>query len=80
MALSNSPLGLAAYILEKFSTWTDKANRETYDGNLLEKPKFNLDHLITNVMVYWVTGSITSSMRFYAENLNFDQRSLAFQR
>lgn len=31
--------------------------------------KFSLDDLLTNVMIYWTTGSITSSMRFYKENL-----------
>ncbi|XP_007896418.1 epoxide hydrolase 1-like [Callorhinchus milii] len=30
---------------------------------------FTLDELLTNVMIYWVTGSITSSMQFYTENL-----------
>jgi len=32
--------------------------------------KFSLDDLLTNVMIYWTTGSIVSSMRFYKENLN----------
>lgn len=31
--------------------------------------KFSLDELLTNVMLYWTTGSITSSQRFYKENL-----------
>lgn len=30
--------------------------------------KFSLDDLLTNVMIYWTSGSITSSMRFYKEN------------
>ena len=29
----------------------------------------SLDRMLTNVMVYWLTNSITSSMRFYKENL-----------
>jgi juvenile hormone epoxide hydrolase len=66
-ALSHSPLGLAAYILEKFSTWTNREwiNRE--DGGILEN--FTMDELLDNVMVYWVTGSITTSMRLYSEAL-----------
>lgn len=32
--LNDSPVGLAAYILEKFSTWTDLKNRELDDGGL----------------------------------------------
>ena len=38
--------------------------------------KFSLDDLLTNVMIYWSTGCIVSSMRFYKENLktNMDNR------
>lgn len=71
VALNTSPLGLAAYIIEKFSTWTHRDNRNFADGNLTEK--FTLDELLNNVMIYWVTGSITSSMRFYAENMGSNQ-------
>ncbi|GFT10289.1 epoxide hydrolase 1 [Nephila pilipes] len=65
--LADSPVGLAAYILEKFSTWTDMKNRESDKGNLIEK--FTLDELLTNVMIYWVNNNITSSVRFYKENI-----------
>lgn len=64
--VNDSPVGLAAYILEKFSTWTDMNNRDLVDGGL--ERKYNLDDLLTNIMIYWTTGSITSSMRFYKEN------------
>ncbi|CAN7996640.1 unnamed protein product [Ixodes hexagonus] len=67
VALLNSPAGLAAYILEKFSTWTRADNRVLDDGGLTTK--FSLDELLTNVMVYWLTDSITSSMRYYKENI-----------
>ncbi|CAH2256365.1 epoxide hydrolase 1-like [Pelobates cultripes] len=72
-ALNDSPVGLAAYILEKFSTWTDNEFRDLEDGGL--ERKYCLDDLLTNVMIYWTTGSITSSMRFYKENFprNYDQ-------
>ena len=66
MALSNSPLGLAAYILEKFSTWTNLENRAAKDGNLTKK--YTLDELLDNIMVYWLSGTVTASMRFYSEN------------
>nr|XP_015218041.1 PREDICTED: epoxide hydrolase 1-like [Lepisosteus oculatus] len=65
--LNDSPVGLAAYILEKFSTWTDFQHRGLEDGGL--ERKFSLDDLLTNVMLYWTTGSIVPSMRFYKENL-----------
>lgn len=65
VALSQSPSGLAAYILEKFSTWTDASKIDREDGGLLEK--FTLDELLDNLMLYWVTNSVTSSMRLYSE-------------
>nr|XP_020634814.1 epoxide hydrolase 1-like [Pogona vitticeps] len=66
--LNNCPVGLAAYILEKFSTWTDNSFRNLNDGGL--ERKYTLDELLTNVMIYWVTSSIVSSMRFYKENFS----------
>ncbi|XP_054590037.1 epoxide hydrolase 1 isoform X3 [Nothobranchius furzeri] len=65
-ALNDSPVGLAAYILEKFSTWTCHDFRDLEDGGLTRK--FTLDDLLTNVMIYWTSGCIVSSMRFYKEN------------
>ncbi|XP_035177681.1 epoxide hydrolase 1-like [Oxyura jamaicensis] len=70
--LNDSPVGLAAYILEKFSTWTDKSFLHKGDGGL--ESKYSLDELLTNVMIYWVTSSIVPSMRYYKENLSQDPR------
>jgi len=65
-ALSDSPSGLAAYILEKFSSWTDMKARDT-DCGLLDK-YWSKDELLDNIMIYWLNNNITSSMRFYKEN------------
>jgi len=65
VGLSNSPLGLAAYILEKFSTWTNDGYWTKEDGALTAK--FNLDELLDNIMLYWVTNTITTSVRYYSE-------------
>jgi len=51
--LTDSPLGLAAWIVEKFRTWSDC-------GGDVER-RFSKDVLLTNVMLYWVTGAINSS-------------------
>jgi microsomal epoxide hydrolase len=51
--LSDSPAGLAAWIVEKFRTWSDC-------GGDVER-RFSKDTLLTNVMLYWVTGAIGSS-------------------
>jgi len=64
-ALLNDPAGLAAYILEKFSTWTDVANIRKPDGGLTDF--FTLDDLLTNVMIYWTSGTIITSQRLYKE-------------
>ncbi|XP_069708661.1 epoxide hydrolase 1-like isoform X1 [Phaenicophaeus curvirostris] len=68
--LNDSPVGLAAYVLEKFSTWTDRSFLHKDDGGL--ESKYSLDELLTNVMIYWVTSSIVPSMRFYKENFSRD--------
>uniref|UniRef100_A0A8C8SLM8 Epoxide hydrolase n=1 Tax=Pelusios castaneus TaxID=367368 RepID=A0A8C8SLM8_9SAUR len=65
--LNDSPVGLAAYILEKFSTWTEPEFRKLEDGGL--ERKYSLDDLLTNVMLYWVSGCMVSAMRFYKENI-----------
>ncbi|XP_078503667.1 epoxide hydrolase 1-like [Lissotriton helveticus] len=67
IGLNSSPVGLAAYILEKFSTWTNPEFRNLEDGGL--ERNYSLDELLTCIMIYWVSGSIVSSMRFYKENL-----------
>ena len=74
VALRNSPVGLAAYLLEKFSTWTEKSWRSLPDGGLTRK--FRLTDLLDNVMIYWVTGSITTSMRLYSETFSKAQFAL----
>ncbi|KJH51524.1 hypothetical protein DICVIV_02261 [Dictyocaulus viviparus] len=76
-ALNDSPIGLAAYILEKFSTWTNLENRDHKDGGLTKK--FSRDELLTIVMIYWLNGNIVSSQRFYREFF-LDQRNKALQK
>jgi len=51
--LTDSPVGLAAWIVEKFRAWSDC-------GGEVER-RFTKDVLLTNVMLYWVTGAINSS-------------------
>ncbi|KAL6429368.1 hypothetical protein ACFW04_008209 [Cataglyphis niger] len=72
-AVAASPVGLAGYILEKFSTWTNNEYKSRPDGGLLEK--FTLDELLDNVMLYWVTNSLTTSVRIYAEQFSARHRS-----
>lgn len=74
VGLSDSPAGLVAYLFEKFSVWTNPDYRFREDGGLLEK--YTMDELLDNVMVYWVTNSITTSQRLYAENFSKANREL----
>lgn len=57
--LADSPVGLASWIIEKFHGWTD------CDGDLLSVWPF--ETLIDNLMVYWATNTIGSSVRYYHE-------------
>jgi len=59
--LNDSPVGQAAWIYEKLQSWTDN------DGaveNLL-----SMDEMLDNIMLYWLTGTATSSGRLYWESL-----------
>jgi pimeloyl-ACP methyl ester carboxylesterase len=56
-ALNDSPAGLAAWITEKFYSWTDS------HGNI--ESRVSKDALLTNIMLYWVTQTINSSFWLY---------------
>jgi pimeloyl-ACP methyl ester carboxylesterase len=58
--LTDSPAGLAGWIIEKFMVWTDN------DGN--PEDAIPRDALLTNLTVYWVTKTINSSIRLYCES------------
>lgn len=77
-ALTDNPVGLAAYILEKFSTWTNASYRSLPDGGLTQR--YKMDTLLDNVMIYYLTNSITTSQRLYAEQYAQAQRDLHLDR
>jgi pimeloyl-ACP methyl ester carboxylesterase len=58
-ALNDSPAGLAAWIVEKYRAWSD------VDGDV--EKKFTKDELLTNITIYWVTGTANSAGRLYYE-------------
>jgi pimeloyl-ACP methyl ester carboxylesterase len=60
IGLNDSPAGLAAWILEKWRSWTDSG------GDL--DARFGRDFLLTMLTIYWATQSITSSLRDYHDN------------
>jgi pimeloyl-ACP methyl ester carboxylesterase len=58
--LADSPAGQLAWIVEKFKEWTDPAVD-------LPEDAVDRDLMLTNVSVYWLTGTATSSARLYKE-------------
>lgn len=58
--LNDSPAGLAAWIIEKWRSWSDSHGDP--------ESRVSRDFLLTTITLYWVTQSITSSMRDYYDN------------
>ena len=59
-ALTDSPVGQLAWIVEKFKEWTDPAAE-------LPEDAVDRDHLLTDVSIYWFTGTAGSSASLYYE-------------
>ncbi len=57
--LNDSPVGLASWVVEKFHGWSGKP--ENLDDH------FTKDVLLTNIMIYWITQTINTSIRTYTE-------------
>ncbi|GIF21637.1 multidrug MFS transporter [Paractinoplanes tereljensis] len=55
VGLNDSPAGLLAWIVEKMRAWSDR-------------DAFSRDEILTNVTIYWLTGTIGSAMRMYRVN------------
>jgi pimeloyl-ACP methyl ester carboxylesterase len=69
MGLTDSPAGLAAWIVEKLQAWSDC-------GGDIER-SFTKDEILTNVTLYWLTATIGSSMRMYRANSAIPPAQLA---
>lgn len=59
-ALTDSPVGLAAWYYDKFADWT-------YSGGNPEK-SLTMDEMLDDISLYWFTGTATSAARLYWEN------------
>jgi pimeloyl-ACP methyl ester carboxylesterase len=60
--LTDSPVGQLAWIVEKFKEWTH--------GSGQPEDAIDRDRILTNVMLYWLTGTANSSARLYYENVH----------
>jgi pimeloyl-ACP methyl ester carboxylesterase len=67
--LSDSPVGLAAWIYDKFAQWT-------YSGGEPER-SLTRDEMLDDITLYWLTNSAISAARFYWENNNNNFSSAA---
>lgn len=57
--LNDSPVALAAWVVEKFRSWSD------CDGDV--EKSFTKDELLTNISIYWATETINSAFHYYYE-------------
>lgn len=60
-ALTDSPVGQLAWIIEKFKEWTDPSTG-------LPEDAVDRDLILTDVSVYWLTGTAGSAARIYYED------------
>jgi pimeloyl-ACP methyl ester carboxylesterase len=68
-ALTDSPIGLAAWIVEKLHSWSD------CHGDI--ESVYTKDEILTLMTQYWMTGTIGSSMRMYRANAAIDPAQLS---
>jgi pimeloyl-ACP methyl ester carboxylesterase len=61
-SLADSPVGQLAWIVEKFKEWTD--------GDGLPEDAVSRDHMLTNVMLYWLTNTGGTSANLYYESMH----------
>jgi len=61
--LTDSPVGQLAWIVEKFREFTDSAK--------VPEDAVDRDQMLTNVMLYWLTGTATSAARLYYETREY---------
>lgn len=57
-AMMDSPVGVAAWIIEKFNTWSDTKGDDP-------ESVYTKDQLLTNIMIYLVTGTFNTASWIY---------------
>ena len=63
--LTDSPAGLAAWIVEKWRSWADCG------GDI--ETRFSMDEILTNISIYWFTRTMNSATRYYYERRQHDR-------
>lgn len=67
-SLTDSPVGQLAWIVEKFKDWADAPD--------VPEDSVPRDLILTNVMLYWLTGTANSSSRIYYEHAHWEKNDL----
>jgi len=62
-ALADSPVGTLAWLLERWRTWGESHGDP--------EKVFSREHMIASTMIYWLTGTVGSSMRAYADAAHY---------
>ncbi|KAI9493360.1 Alpha/Beta hydrolase protein [Zychaea mexicana] len=65
--LTDSPVGLLAWLLEKYHNWSYPENK---DDSVVLPDTITTDEFLTQATLFWLTNSISSSIRFYYETFN----------
>lgn len=68
-AMTDSPVGLLAWLVERFKEWISPA--------IALEEAIDRDQMLTNVMIYWLTGTSASSSQLYYEVLELQKRAAA---
>ena len=77
-ALESSPVGILAWIYEKYLSWSDTSNKYTIKGNQrIISGELNWDDILVTNYIYWLTGHITSSIMYYAQNIKLSYTQLS---
>lgn len=69
--LTDSPVGLAAWVVEKFQSWTL--------GDSAEDPPFSMDWMLANLMLYWLNGINGANWLYQAARVSGDTRVAAHE-
>ena len=63
-AMHDSPVGLCAWLIERRRAWSDCR------GDI--ESRFSKEHLINTIMLYWLTDSFVTAVRYYQEAAKYD--------
>ncbi|CAG5030996.1 unnamed protein product [Parnassius apollo] len=65
---------MAAYMLDRYMIFTNSSNKGTVAGGL---ESISATDLLDNVMLYWITDSMTTSLRLYKESfVNYETEQI----